>query len=60
MRRMKKKNNSMNLDSSLGFGIHKKEQENLINSDLDCVMADDASRVSSASNRKRIEHRSNS
>ena len=64
MRRMKKKNNSMNLDSSLGFGMDKKEQVNLINSDLDCVMVDDASRASSASNqnhtRKRIEHKSNS
>jgi hypothetical protein len=61
MRRMKKKNHSMNLDHSLGFGMHKKEQDNLmINSDLDCVMVEEVSRASSAINRKRLELRSRS
>jgi len=61
MRRMKKKNHSMHLDNSLGFGIHKKEQDNLmINSDLDCVMVEEVSRASSAIIRKRLELRSRS
>ena len=51
----------MHLDNSLGFGIHKKEQDNLmINSDLDCVMVEEVSRASSAVIRKRLELRSRS
>ena len=44
---MKKKNHSMNLEGSLGFGATKKDYEQIINSDLDCVLVDDNSRTNS-------------
>ena len=47
---MKKKNNSMNVDHNLGFGVAKKETDKFVNSDLDCVMADDNSHSSSQAN----------
>ena len=58
---MKKKNHSVSIDQNLGFGLAKKETDKFVNSDLDCVMADDYSRTSSQANqRKRLDNRSQS